>query len=181
MHNVHYYIIICCIINYNTGTIDLLLYNHISIETHIQIGIHTLTLKMNSRHVCLFRESSMKYRHLEDIIFNECLKYEKPHVLSFNDGTLPVMMILNIYFFHSYPWNRVVLEWCGTDYGADVRIWLLQSTSQKVAPTVTRLYLIREHHLHGVVTGMEGIKIVSSIEDKLDRLLLSFKDAKVCP
>ena len=29
------------------------------------------------------------------------------------------------------------------------------------------------------MTGLEGVKILSSIEDKLDRLLVSFKDAKV--
>ncbi|CAA7257397.1 unnamed protein product [Cyclocybe aegerita] len=45
--------------------------------------------------------------------------------------------------------------------------------------TVTRFYLIREHHLHGIVTGMEGVKIVTSQEDNLDRLLISFKDAKI--
>jgi hypothetical protein len=27
---------------------------------------------------------------------------------------------------------------------------------------------------------MEGVRIMSSLEDKLDRLLISFKDAKVC-
>jgi cleavage and polyadenylation specificity factor subunit 1 len=31
-----------------------------------------------------------------------------------------------------------------------------------------------------MVTGLEGVKILSSIEDGLDRLLVSFKDAKVC-
>lgn len=46
-------------------------------------------------------------------------------------------------------------------------------------PNVTRLYLIREHRLHGIVTGMESVKIMSSLEDQLDRLLVSFKDAKV--
>jgi hypothetical protein len=47
-------------------------------------------------------------------------------------------------------------------------------------PTRTRLYLVREHRLHGTVTGLEGVKIIASLEDKLDRLLISFKDAKVC-
>ena len=57
-----------------------------------------------------------------------------------------------------------------------------QSISQKTpvhTPTVTRFYLIREHRLHGIVTGIEGIKTVSSLDDNLDRLLVSFKDAKV--
>jgi cleavage and polyadenylation specificity factor subunit 1 len=47
-------------------------------------------------------------------------------------------------------------------------------------PTVTHLYLIREHRLHGIVTGLESVKILASSDDKLDRLLVSFKDAKVC-
>ena len=38
---------------------------------------------------------------------------------------------------------------------------------------------MREHGLHGIVTGLEGIKTMGSLEDKLDRLLVSFKDAKV--
>ncbi|KAG5652679.1 hypothetical protein H0H81_004116 [Sphagnurus paluster] len=52
--------------------------------------------------------------------------------------------------------------------------------SAEVAPrTVTKFYLVREHRLHGIVTGMEGVKIISTLEDKLDRLLVSFKDAKI--
>lgn len=46
-------------------------------------------------------------------------------------------------------------------------------------PSINRFYLIREHRLHGIVTGVEGIRIITSIEDSLDRLLVSFKDAKV--
>ncbi|KAJ7135425.1 CPSF A subunit region-domain-containing protein [Mycena crocata] len=46
-------------------------------------------------------------------------------------------------------------------------------------PTVTRIYFVREHSLHGIVTGIEGIRVMASIEDKLDRLLVSFKDAKI--
>lgn len=44
---------------------------------------------------------------------------------------------------------------------------------------VIRLYLIREHRLHGIVTGVETVRIMTSAEDSLDRLLVSFKDAKV--
>lgn len=56
-----------------------------------------------------------------------------------------------------------------------------QSTGQDgvVHPTVTRFYFVREHRLHGIVTGMQSIKIMASLGDKLDRLLVSFKDAKV--
>ncbi|KAF7329846.1 Cleavage and polyadenylation specific protein [Mycena kentingensis (nom. inval.)] len=43
----------------------------------------------------------------------------------------------------------------------------------------TRIHLIREHSLHGIVTGLEAIQLLASNEDKLDRLLVSFKDAKI--
>lgn len=46
-------------------------------------------------------------------------------------------------------------------------------------PTVTRLFLVKEHLLHGYVTGLAGVKTIASYEDKLDRLLISFKDAKI--
>ncbi|KAG6833062.1 hypothetical protein H0H87_011806 [Tephrocybe sp. NHM501043] len=45
--------------------------------------------------------------------------------------------------------------------------------------TVTKFYLVREHRLHGIVTGMEGVKTISTLEDRLDRLLVSFRDAKI--
>ena len=44
---------------------------------------------------------------------------------------------------------------------------------------VTRLYYVRAHRLHGIITGVEGVQIMASAEDGLDRLLVSFKDAKV--
>jgi cleavage and polyadenylation specificity factor subunit 1 len=65
---------------------------------------------------------------------------------------------------------------------ADCFVPSSQSTTQKDAlgpPMVIRLYLIREHRLHGIVTGVETVRVMSSIEDNLDRLLVSFKDAKV--
>ncbi|KAH8992719.1 CPSF A subunit region-domain-containing protein [Lactarius akahatsu] len=46
-------------------------------------------------------------------------------------------------------------------------------------PTVTRFHFVREHRLHGTVTGLESVRIMSSFEDRLDRLLVSFKDAKI--
>ncbi|KAI0699171.1 CPSF A subunit region-domain-containing protein [Cerioporus squamosus] len=46
-------------------------------------------------------------------------------------------------------------------------------------PTVDRFYLVREHRLHGTVTGLETVRTVHSLEDRLDRLLVSFKDAKI--
>ncbi|KIP11832.1 hypothetical protein PHLGIDRAFT_98931 [Phlebiopsis gigantea 11061_1 CR5-6] len=48
-----------------------------------------------------------------------------------------------------------------------------------IPPTVKRFYFVREHRLHGIVTGMEPVRIVNSQEDGLDRLLVSFKDAKI--
>ena len=54
-----------------------------------------------------------------------------------------------------------------------------QFASSGQPPTVIRFHFIREHRLHGTVTGLESIRIMSSFEDRLDRLLVSFKDAKV--
>ncbi|KAH6906091.1 hypothetical protein BKA70DRAFT_1402186 [Coprinopsis sp. MPI-PUGE-AT-0042] len=68
------------------------------------------------------------------------------------------------------------------DTDGDGFINLSQGMTMKndiVPPTRTRLYLVREHRLHGTVTGLEGVKIIASLEDKLDRLLISFKDAKI--
>ncbi|KAI0687702.1 CPSF A subunit region-domain-containing protein [Cytidiella melzeri] len=63
-----------------------------------------------------------------------------------------------------------------------VNMGTLKSTAQKGMtgpPTIHRLYLVREHRIHGIVTGMESIRILTSLEDGLDRLLVSFKDAKI--
>ncbi|KAL1736023.1 CPSF A subunit region-domain-containing protein [Schizophyllum commune] len=53
------------------------------------------------------------------------------------------------------------------------------STSAQAQPLSTKFHLVREHRLHGVVTGLQAVKIISSLEDHLDRLLVSFKDAKI--
>ncbi|KZV86543.1 hypothetical protein EXIGLDRAFT_712088 [Exidia glandulosa HHB12029] len=45
--------------------------------------------------------------------------------------------------------------------------------------TVTKLYLVRQHHLHGTVTGLARVQTTATLEDRLDRLLVSFKDAKI--
>ncbi|KAH8089926.1 CPSF A subunit region-domain-containing protein [Cristinia sonorae] len=63
-----------------------------------------------------------------------------------------------------------------------VNMGTVKSTGQNgslLPPTVHRLYFVREHRLHGIVTGIESIRIVTSYEDGLDRLLVSFKDAKI--
>ncbi|KAJ6591099.1 CPSF A subunit region-domain-containing protein [Mycena vulgaris] len=68
------------------------------------------------------------------------------------------------------------------DAGGDGFVNISKSASHKSAvypPTVTRIYFVREHSLHGIVTGIEGIQVMASIDDKLDRLLVSFKDAKI--
>ncbi|TIB04840.1 hypothetical protein E3P89_00131 [Wallemia ichthyophaga] len=42
-----------------------------------------------------------------------------------------------------------------------------------------KLLLRREYHLHGEIVGVQSIRILASIEDGKDRLLLSFRDAKI--
>lgn len=54
-----------------------------------------------------------------------------------------------------------------------------QPTGAARPPMVNRFYLVREHRLHGIVTGLEAVRTIHSLDDKLDRLLVSFKDAKV--
>lgn len=69
-----------------------------------------------------------------------------------------------------------------TDGEGFINLGQIKSTTQIEAlgpPMVTRLYLVREHRLHGIVTGLETVRVMSSIEDNLDRLLVSFKDAKI--
>ncbi|KAH8116054.1 cleavage factor protein [Phellopilus nigrolimitatus] len=53
------------------------------------------------------------------------------------------------------------------------------SAMNPTSATTFRFYFIREYRLHGNVTGIEAVKIVSTAEDNLDRLVVSFKDAKV--
>jgi cleavage and polyadenylation specificity factor subunit 1 len=45
---------------------------------------------------------------------------------------------------------------------------------------IPHFHFVCEYFLHGTVTGLESIRIMSSYEDRLVRLLVSFKDAKVC-
>jgi hypothetical protein len=46
-------------------------------------------------------------------------------------------------------------------------------------PTITCFHFVHEYQLHGTVTGLESIRIMASYKDGLDRLLVSFRDAKV--
>lgn len=59
---------------------------------------------------------------------------------------------------------------------------LLSATIQR-APvryeTTRKLHLLTQHELHGTVTGLAGLRTINSSVDGLDRLLVSFKDAKV--
>ncbi|KIJ27344.1 hypothetical protein M422DRAFT_271488 [Sphaerobolus stellatus SS14] len=68
-------------------------------------------------------------------------------------------------------------------YNALVWIVLIdrpKSATQNVIPTtVTRLYLLRSHRLHGTATGLDRVRTLATAEDGLDRLLVSFKDAKI--
>lgn len=54
----------------------------------------------------------------------------------------------------------------------------------KAAPvkykTEKRLHLLAVHQLHGTITGLAALRTIESSVDGLDRLLVSFKDAKVC-
>ncbi|ORY33060.1 cleavage and polyadenylation specific protein [Naematelia encephala] len=42
-----------------------------------------------------------------------------------------------------------------------------------------KLHLVARHSLHGTVTGLAGLRTIESSVDGLDRLLVSFKDAKM--
>ncbi|KIO33745.1 hypothetical protein M407DRAFT_229600 [Tulasnella calospora MUT 4182] len=55
----------------------------------------------------------------------------------------------------------------------------LPAGSSVIPSTVTRLVLLREHRLHGNVTGLASVKTIASSEDGLDRLVISFRDAKI--
>ncbi|CEL62153.1 Protein CFT1 OS=Cryptococcus neoformans var, neoformans serotype D (strain B-3501A) GN=CFT1 PE=3 SV=1 [Rhizoctonia solani AG-1 IB] len=45
--------------------------------------------------------------------------------------------------------------------------------------TMLKLHLIREHRIYGIVTGLDQVQTMATTEDGLDRLLISFKDAKI--
>lgn len=54
-----------------------------------------------------------------------------------------------------------------------------QPNANQETATTWRFHLLREHTLHGTVTGIDKVRTMASSDDKLDRLLVSFKDAKV--
>ncbi|KAF8631110.1 hypothetical protein AX17_005155 [Amanita inopinata Kibby_2008] len=68
------------------------------------------------------------------------------------------------------------------DHQGEDFVNIAKSVGHKIAvnpPTITRLFLVREHRLHGTITGLACVKTMASYEDRLDRLLVSFKDAKI--
>ena len=60
-----------------------------------------------------------------------------------------------------------------------VREMQLNKDSAQFPQPSAKLSLKREYHLHGEIIGIQSIRIISSLDDGLDRLLLSFRDAKV--
>ncbi|KAF9235610.1 CPSF A subunit region-domain-containing protein [Melanogaster broomeanus] len=60
-----------------------------------------------------------------------------------------------------------------------VNMGAVKSTAKQEPATTFHFYLIREYTLHGTVTGIDRVCTMSSNDDKLDRLLVSFKDAKI--
>ncbi len=54
-----------------------------------------------------------------------------------------------------------------------------QTPAQTTIPTLLKLHLLCKHTIHGTVTGLAQIRTMASVEDGLDRLLVSLKDAKV--
>lgn len=49
--------------------------------------------------------------------------------------------------------------------------------SKRVSP---KLFLVRQHLLHGIITGLASVRTLSSETDGRDRLLVAYQDAKVC-
>ncbi|KAG2085528.1 uncharacterized protein F5147DRAFT_792909 [Suillus discolor] len=60
-----------------------------------------------------------------------------------------------------------------------VNMGSVKATAKKDPSMVSRFHFVREHTLHGTVTGMESMRIMSTYDDQLDRLLVSFKDTKI--
>lgn len=60
-----------------------------------------------------------------------------------------------------------------------VNLGPLKTDGRQDATTAPRFYFIKEHAVYGTITGMEKVRTISSNEDQLDRLLVSFKDAKI--
>ncbi|KAL4078098.1 CPSF A subunit region-domain-containing protein [Scleroderma yunnanense] len=60
-----------------------------------------------------------------------------------------------------------------------VNMGSVKSAGRQDSATTLHCYFVREHVVHGTITGMEKVRTISSNEDQLDRLVISFKDAKI--
>jgi cleavage and polyadenylation specificity factor subunit 1 len=65
-----------------------------------------------------------------------------------------------------------VLYECGADADGSKRAPVRYETTR-------RLHLVCQHQLHGEITGLAALRTIESSVDGLDRLLVSFKSAKV--
>ena len=77
------------------------------------------------------------------------------------------------------PWWLCVYEF--SKVSSLIYLSYSQSTGLNSAahpPTVSCFYFVCEHQLHGIVTGLKAIRTIHSLNNKLDRLLVSFKDMK---
>ncbi|QRV81748.1 cleavage and polyadenylation specificity factor protein [Ceratobasidium sp. AG-Ba] len=60
-----------------------------------------------------------------------------------------------------------------------INVTELRAPARTSPQTAPKLHLVREHRLHGIVTGLDQVQTMATSEDGLDRLLISFKDAKI--
>ncbi|KAG8700711.1 mRNA cleavage and polyadenylation factor subunit, partial [Ceratobasidium sp. 394] len=60
-----------------------------------------------------------------------------------------------------------------------INVTELRAAVRTSPQTIPKLHLVREHRLHGIVTGLDQVQTMATSEDGLDRLLVSFKDAKI--
>ena len=56
---------------------------------------------------------------------------------------------------------------------------LWQEAMNEPTEVFSKLHLLREHRLHGVVSGLQRVRMVSAEGERIERLLVSFRDAKV--
>ncbi|CAE6441366.1 unnamed protein product [Rhizoctonia solani] len=60
-----------------------------------------------------------------------------------------------------------------------INVTELRTAVRAPAQTVPKLRLVREHRVYGIVTGLDQVQTMATTEDGLDRLLVSFIDAKI--
>ena len=74
-----------------------------------------------------------------------------------------------------HPWKKFVETASGK-----LCLTLWQEVVNESAEVSSKLHLLREHRLHGLVSGLQRVRMVSAEGERIDRLLISFRDAKVC-